>query len=84
MKARLIKKEDEEKINDFFKKDNFDSEEMKKIKKLAMKFNIKLGERRKNFCKKCLSKLEGKIIIGRERKMVTCKNCGFKNRFRVR
>ena len=84
MKKKLTKKEAEEKINEFFKNDNFDSEEMKKIKKLAMKFNIKFREKRKSFCKKCLSKLEGKIVIGRERKMVTCKNCEFKNRFRVR
>ena len=45
MKKKLTKKEAEEKINEFFKNDNFDSEEMKKIKKLAMKFNIKFREK---------------------------------------
>ena len=84
MKTKLSKTEAREKINDFFKRKKFTAKEIKKIKRLAMKFNIKLGERRRLFCKRCLSKLKGKIRVSRCYKTVECESCGFVNRFKVK
>ncbi len=48
MKSKLSKKETEEKIKNFFSHiRNKIPEEVKKIKKLAMSHNIKLGDKRK-------------------------------------
>jgi RNase P subunit RPR2 len=49
--------------------------DIKKIKKMAMKFNIRLGDLRKRFCKKCLSpnlKVKG---IKKGIKNVECQEC---------
>ena len=83
MKTNLTKKEAQEKIDNFFKKDDFTAEEVKKIKRLAMKFNIKLGLYKKTFCKKCLLKLKGKLSINKMFKTIECKNCRYKNRFKI-
>ncbi len=51
--------------------------DVKKIKKLAMRFNIKLGERRKRFCKFCLTPYKNQQVrIKKDYKVVVCKNCG--------
>lgn len=81
MKTKLTKKQAQEKINGFFRRENFSAEEVKKIKKLSMKFNIKLGVHRKKFCRKCLSKLKGKVSIKDSYKTVICENCGYRNKF---
>ncbi|MEK6800901.1 MAG: hypothetical protein AABY10_05810 [Nanoarchaeota archaeon] len=83
MKEKINKKEVLGKIKGFFEKDNFKAEEVRKIKRLSMKFNLKLGENRKKFCKKCLSKLEGKVRIKNGFKNVECKNCNFVNRYKI-
>lgn len=83
MKTSLSKTEAREKIETFFKKKDFTAEEMKKIKRLAMKFRIRLCPSRKLFCKKCLSKLKGKTRITKTHKMVECSSCGYKNRFKL-
>ncbi len=83
MKTKLIKEEAQQKIEEFFKKESFVKEEVKKIKRLAMKFNIKLGKLRQNFCKKCLSKLKGKIRITKTHKTIECENCGYRNKFKI-
>ena len=83
MKSKLSKSQAEEKISQFFQKESFTKEEMKKIKRLAMKFKIKLGNYRRNFCKKCLSKLKGKTRVSKIHKTIICKDCGYKNRFRL-
>ena len=83
MKSRLSKTEAKEKIDSFFKRDKFTSEEMRKIKRLAMKYKIKLGNYRKLFCKKCLSKLNGKVKINRGYKTVEWAYCNYKNKFRI-
>ena len=70
-------------IEEFFQRENFSAEEVRKIKKLAMKFNIKLGEQRKKFCKKCLYLLNGRTRVANGSKRVICANCGFVNRFRL-
>jgi len=83
MKTNLNKKEAQEKIDEFFKKCDFTAEEVKKIKRLAMKFNIKLGLHKRTFCKKCMSKLKGKLSIKKMYKTIECKNCKYKNRFKI-
>lgn len=74
--TKLSRKEVEEEINEFFlnikqKK----PEEIKKIKKLARSYSIKLGNYKKHFCKKCFSpnlKIRG---INNKIKRVECENC---------
>ena len=83
MKTKLSRKEAKEKIEEFFGRENFAPEEALKIKKLAMKFNIKLKEKRKKFCKKCFSKIRGKIRVTKNYKNVVCGKCEFRNRFKV-
>ena len=83
MKTKLSKQQVQQKIEEFFQKPFFMPEEVKKIKRLAMKFNIKLKNHRKNFCKKCFNKLKGKIRISRTHKTIECQNCGYKNKFRI-
>ena len=82
--SELTRKEAQEKINDFFKNlDGKSGDEIKKIKKLAMKFNIRLGNLRKKFCKKCLSpnlKVRG---IKKGTKHVECQECGNLMRWKV-
>ena len=60
--------------------------QIKKIKKLAMAHNIKLGEKRKLFCKKCLMPYSGKekIRIKNKIKSVKCENCETISRWRLR
>ncbi len=82
MKTKLTRKEAQQSIDEFFRRKDFTAEECRKIKRLAMKFNIKLGSYRKFFCKECLSKLEGKIRINKIYKAVECKNCSYKNKFK--
>ncbi len=82
MKSSLSKSEAENKIKEFFEKSLFTPKEIKKIKRLAMKFKIKLREHRKKFCKSCLSLLKGKTRISKTHKTIFCQNCGYKNKFR--
>lgn len=83
MKSSLSKTEAKEKINSFFTKDSFTQEEMKKIKRLAMKYQIKLGTYRKRFCKNCLSQLKGKLSLTKTHKTITCERCEFRNKFKL-
>ena len=84
MKKELSKREAILEIERFFTRDNFTPEEVKTIKKLAMKFRIRLGDKRANFCKKCFSKLKGKTRISRVYRTVECQNCGLLNRLRIK
>jgi RNase P subunit RPR2 len=82
---KLSKTEAEKQIRNFFKNiKNKSPREIKKIKKLAMSYNIHLKELRKKFCKKCYSPLKGKTRIKNKIKSVTCENCGHINRWRVK
>lgn len=81
MKAKLSKSEAEKKIAEFFQKSIFAKEEVKKIRRLAMKYKIKLGKNRQKFCKSCLSQLKGKTRISRTHKTVECEVCGYRNKF---
>lgn len=85
--GKLTKEGAEEKIKDFFKnlKDKH-PREIKKAKKLAMKHNIKLGNLRKKFCKKCyfVFPQNAEIKIKNKIKVVRCKNCGYVSRWKLR
>lgn len=83
MKKELNKTQAKESIERFFSKSDFTPEQLKKIKRLAMKFNIKLGDKRKLFCKKCLHPLAGKLSLTKTHKTIECKFCGFRNKVRV-
>ena len=80
MKTKITKQEAKKKIEEFFERENFTAEEVKKIKRLAMKFNIKLGNKKKKFCRKCLSKLKGKTRVTKIYKTIECEKCGQLNR----
>ena len=87
MKNKLSKQESQKKIDEFFKQDKeLDSKYMKKMKKLAMRYNLKLGNYRKRFCKKCYSDLKhnyGKIRVTKTHKILECKKCGFMNKWKI-
>ncbi len=76
---KLRKKEALFEIKKFFSDiKNKKPKEIKKIKRLAMHHNIKLGSLRKKFCKKCFSVFpqNAKIRIKNGKKTVKCKICG--------
>ena len=83
MKTPLNRKQVEEKISEFFQQASFTPEQLKKVKRIAMKFNIKLGNYRRMFCKKCLNPLKGKLSITKTQKTIECKHCGFRNKVRI-
>lgn len=82
---KLTKSEAEEKIQEFFKNlQEKTPEEIKRVKILAAKHNIKLGELKKRFCKKCYSFFKNPEIRIREgKKIVKCKNCGGVSRWKI-
>ena len=83
---KISKTEAKKQIEEFFLniKDKT-PKEVKKIKKLSMSFNLPLKEKRRTFCKKCLSPYKiQKIRIRNKIKSVVCKNCGYINRWRIR
>lgn len=84
MKSDLSKYQAEDKIESFFKKDSFTPKELKKIKRLAMKYKIKLKDKRKRFCKKCLSQLKGKTRISKTHKTIICQVCNYGNKFKIK
>ena len=83
MKIKISKKDTQKRIEEFFLRNDFTVEELKKIKRLAMKFNIKLGRHRKKFCKRCLSRLRGRIRISKMYRTIECEKCGYANRFKI-
>ena len=85
MKNKISRRECNEKIKSFFSEKRLDPEEIKKMKRLAMSRNIKLGDYRKRFCKKCFSNLKnGKVRITKFYKSVECSECKFKNRWKIK
>lgn len=82
---KLSKTEAKEHIEEFFKEvKNKTPKEIKKIKKLAMRHSIKLGDKRKKFCKKCYSsKLKG-IGVKNKIKRIKCEDCGKVSGWRVK
>lgn len=84
MKKKISKSEAKEKIKEFFSRKSFKPEEVKKMKKLAMRYRISLKDKKTAFCKKCFSKLKGKTRIKGGSKSVECASCGFLNKFKMR
>jgi RNase P subunit RPR2 len=84
MKSPLTKKEAKQKIESFFKRSDFSPEACKKIKRLAMRYKIRLGPLRKNFCKSCLNPLKGAVRVTKISKTITCKSCKTKNRHKIK
>jgi len=72
---KLNKTQAEEKINEFFK-EKHDKEEVRKVKKISMRFRIKLKGLRKKFCSKCFSMKLKFRKVGKMGKTVECSECG--------
>ena len=78
------KSEASEKIKLYFANENLDSEKTRKIKRLAMRFNLKLGKYRARFCKKCYADLkDGKVRVTRDYKIIDCAKCKFRNKIKL-
>ena len=86
MNKKLSKTEALKEIEKFFGDiKNKSPKEIRKIKKLAMAYNIPLKEKRKLFCKKCFSAYKNpKIRIKNKMKSVTCEGCGEISRYRIK
>jgi len=87
MKKTISKTESKKSIEEFFSNINGKSpKEVRKIKKLAMSQNIKLGSLRKKFCKKCLNPYSGneKTRIKNKMKGVVCEKCGSINMWKLK
>jgi len=87
MKTSISKSQAKEKIESFFRQaEELDSKNIKKIKRLAMKYKIKLQNHRRRFCKYCYFDLKynaGKTRLTRNCKTIICKNCKKTNRFKI-
>ena len=83
---KLPKSEAKKQIEFFFsglKSKN--SKQVKKIKKLAASHNFPLREKRKLFCKKCLTPYkQSKIRIKNKMKKITCSECGYVAKWKLK
>jgi RNase P subunit RPR2 len=87
MKKVISKEKAKKEIEEFFSNIKEKTpKEIKKIKRLAMSYNIPLKEKRKLFCKKCLTPYSGneKIRIKKGIKSIVCGNCGYQSRWRMK
>lgn len=82
---KLSKQQAHQEIENFFQNlKNKKPKDIKKIKRLATKHNLKLGSLRKKFCKKCYStNLKVKGIKGGV-KTIDCRNCGYIFRWKIK
>jgi len=83
---KLSRTEARQKIREFFQ-DTREGipKDVKKIKRLAMSYNIPLKKKRKKFCKKCLTLYKNpKIRIKNKMKTITCENCGYVSRWKIK
>ena len=73
-------------IQEFFSDmKNKTPKQVKKIKKLAMSHNIKLGDKKKLFCKKCLTPyMHPSIRIKNDMITIICDSCEYKNRWKFK
>jgi RNase P subunit RPR2 len=83
VKNKITKSEVKKRIDEFFKSESYSAEEVKSIKRMAMRYKIRLGEYRKLFCKKCLSKLKGRLKVSKTHKTVKCVNCNAENKHKI-
>ena len=86
MSKKISKVQAKEKINQFFSNINSKtSKDVKKIKKIAMSHNLKLKEKKKLFCKKCLTPyMNPKIRIKNNVKTLVCGNCNYVGRWKIK
>lgn len=86
MKNKVSKTETKKQIQEFFLNiKNKSPNEVKKIKRLAMSQNVPLKKLRKKFCKKCLVPYKNpKIRIKNKMKIITCENCDYINRWKIK
>ena len=86
MKKTISKTEAKNQIEKFF--ENIDSKtpkEVKKIKRLAMSYNIPLKEKRKLFCGKCLAPYkDARIRLKNNMLTIVCGNCGKRSRWKIK
>ena len=86
MKSKLSKSEAKKEVEKFFIEiKNKTPGEIKKMKRLAMKHNIPLKEKRKLFCKKCLVAYSGKekVRIKNNQKIIICSGCDYVGRWKL-
>jgi len=85
MKKDLSKKEAEKEIEKLFSELKLKNpKQIRKAKRLAMKFNIPLKEKRKLFCQNCYSAYrKPKIRIKNKIKTIVCENCGNISRWKL-
>ena len=79
-KKQISKTQVKKEIEKFFQDiKNKTPKEIKKIKRLAMSYNLPLKEKRKTFCKRCSYPYTGneRIRIKNKIKLISCKNCGY-------
>jgi|TARA_Y100000034_G_scaffold31485_1_gene38491 RNase P subunit RPR2 len=86
MKKKSSKSEIKKQIQEFFLDiKNKSSNDVKKIKRIAMSQNIPLKETRKKFCKKCFVPYKNpKIRIKNKIKIITCENCDYVSRWKIK
>ena len=84
MKKTMSRVEARRRIGEFFQREDFRAEEVRKIKRLAMKYRVPLREYRRLFCKQCFSRLRGKTRVNWKDKTIVCGICGYLNRFLIR
>ena len=83
---KISKSEAKKEVEEFFSHIKFRSPEgVKKMVKLANSHNIKLGDNRKLFCKKCLSPYRHpKIVIKNDFIRMTCEKCNHESRWKFK
>ncbi len=82
---KISKNEAKERIEEFFKDiKNKSPKEVRKIKKIAMHYNIKLGDKRKEFCKRCYSVNLKVKSVKNKIKTTRCEGCGTINRWKIK
>jgi RNase P subunit RPR2 len=82
---KLSKEETKKEVEEFFKnirKKN--PKEIKKIKKLAMSYNIKIKDKRRLFCKKCFSPNIKTLGIKNDFKRIQCESCKNISRYKIK
>jgi RNase P subunit RPR2 len=86
MNKKTSKTQAKEKIDQFFSNINSKTpKDVKKIKKIAMSHNLKLKEKKKLFCKKCLTTyLNPKTRIKKNVKTMVCGNCNYVSRWKIK
>jgi len=85
--GKISKKEAVKKIENFFNKidkKNTNKENVRKIKKMAMKNSIRLENKRKKFCKYCYSPNLKIKTIKNNMKTIECNSCGKLSRWKIK